>query len=402
MRTERGLLVVPIWMGRWSQFIPGQAAIGKDKLNMVVPQVPAGCQAWEVSPGDVRSLKTERVIGGTKVTLPEFGLTTAVVFTSDNGPTGLLVRFQDQTRRLRRIAAQWAHDLAEVELEKVMKVQAQLERMGRVATDAKALENDARSRLRTCVDHYNNGDFREAYLEAQRAVRPLRILMRVEWEEAIRGLDSPVASPYAVSFYTLPRQWDFIQQVRQAMPGANVLPNGDFELTPDRTPESWTAQEITLDDVSLEARRVTDDPKEGRQCLKLEIKPKTTTLPDGKPIPPPAALERTFLAINSPAVKLDAGSWVRISGWIKIPKPITASADGVLFYDSAGGEPLAVRLTNVPRWQRFTLYRQVPASGQMSVTLALTGIGTAYFDDIRIEPLLPPATAAAHAAALRN
>ena len=28
----------------------------------------------------------------------------------------------------------------------------------------------------------------------------------------------------------------------------------------------------------------------------------------------------------------------------------------------------------------------VPASGQIKVTLALTGIGAAYFDDIRIEP----------------
>src|SRR5207245_7927610 len=136
----------------------------------------------------------------------------------------------------------------------------------------------------------------------------------------------------------------------------------------------------------LEARRVTDDPKEGRQCLKLEIKPKTTTTPDGKLVPPPMALERTFLAINSPAVRVDPGTLVRISAWVKVPKPITASADGILFYDSVGGEPLAVRFTGATPWRRFTLYRQVPASGHISVTLALTGIGTAYFDDIRIEP----------------
>jgi hypothetical protein len=30
----------------------------------------------------------------------------------------------------------------------------------------------------------------------------------------------------------------------------------------------------------------------------------------------------------------------------------------------------------------------VPASGAIGVTLALTGLGTVYFDDIRIEPLL--------------
>ena len=100
------------------------------------PQVPAGCQAWEVSPGEVRSLKTERVVGGTKITLPEFGLTAAIVLTSDSSPTGLLVRFQDQTRRMRKLAAQWAHDLADAEIDKVMKVQAQLERMGHTVPDA--------------------------------------------------------------------------------------------------------------------------------------------------------------------------------------------------------------------------------------------------------------------------
>jgi hypothetical protein len=42
------------------------------------------------------------------------------------------------------------------------------------------------------------------------------------------------------------------------------------------------------------------------------------------------------------------------------------------------------------------LYRRAPSSGEVSVTLALTGIGTAQFDDVRIEPLLstgkPPVT----------
>jgi hypothetical protein len=55
-----------------------------------------------------------------------------------------------------------------------------------------------------------------------------------------------------------------------------------------------------------------------------------------------------------------------------------------------GGEPLAVRLTApLPRWKQFRLYRRVPASGQVHVTLALTGLGRVYFDDVRIEPLVP-------------
>ena len=53
-----------------------------------------------------------------------------------------------------------------------------------------------------------------------------------------------------------------------------------------------------------------------------------------------------------------------------------------------------MRVSVQPHWKQFHLYRRVPASGQISVTMALTGVGVAYFDDIRIEPLIAsePAT----------
>ena len=112
----------------------------------------------------------------------------------------------------------------------------------------------------------------------------------------------------------------------------------------------------------------------------LEIKPRNPALA-------PRALQRTFLGVHSPAIKLPPGSWVQITGWMRIPKAITASADGALLYDSAGGEPFAVRFCEAMPWRKFTLYRPVPASGEIYVTLALTGIGRVYFDDVRIEPL---------------
>src|SRR5262249_50639961 len=104
----------------------------------------------------------------------------------------------------------------------------------------------------------------------------------------------------------------------------------------------------------------------------------------------PGVLERTFLAINSPAVHLEPGTLVRLSGWVRIPKPLAASADGALLYDSAGGEPLAIRLLGpAKKWKQFTWYRRVPSSGAINLTVALTGIGEVYVDDLKIEPLTP-------------
>jgi hypothetical protein len=314
-----------------------------------------------------------------RVTVPEFALTTAVVFTADT--TGLLVRFQEQTRHMAPHAAHWAFELAKEEVRKVRLVEAELEKIGHNPADADKLLQNAELRLKTCMQAFNSGLSSEAYWEADRVLRPLRILMRAQWEEASRGLDSPAASPYAVSFYTLPQHWRFLDELKRATPGANLLPAGDFELSSGQRAEAWGLQETTLDDVTLEARRVTDLPRSGRQCLMLRIKPRN------KELPPPAALERTFLAINSPAVHLPPGSNVRVSGYVRIPEAITASADGALLYDSAGGEPLAVRLTGVTAWRRFVLYRRVPPSGTLNVTLALTGLGTVYFDDVRVEPM---------------
>jgi hypothetical protein len=394
--TEHGTLVLPMWMGQGSQFVPGQAAVAH--LGLKVPHVPDGAKAWLVSPGEVRSLEMQREIGGTKVIIPEFGLTAAIVFTSD---LNLVIRFQDQTRRMSKLAAQWSHALAEAEIDKVVKITSDLEQSGQVVSDSQKRFDEARKYLQSCVTHYNSGQFADAYYDAQRALRPIRILMREQWEQAVHDLDSAVSSPYAVSYFTLPRHWQFMERVKDAKPTANVLPGGDFEASPDQPVPNWQVQEEgRLDNMELTTRRVTDSPHEGKQCLMLQIKPRDTVGPDGKPLPPPVALERTFLALHSPAVKLHPGSLVQISGWVRVPAPLGATSDGVLLYDSAGGEPLAIRLTgDVKKWRKFTLYRRVPASGTLSVTAALTGIGTAYFDDIKIETLdlQPPGSTQARA-----
>jgi hypothetical protein len=214
-------------------------------------------------------------------------------------------------------------------------------------------------------------------------MRPLRIIMRSQWEQAAKELSTPVASPYAVSYYTLPRHWQMMDTIKRTVAGTNLLAGGDFE-TPASDPQAgWMVQSpVPLDEVELSAQRVSEEHHDGKQALKLEVRAKN-------PQQSPSALERTFLAIHSPEVSVEPGAWVQVSGWVLIPKPITASADGALLYDSVGDSPLGVRLSTCPKWQKFVLYRKVPASGKVRVSLALTGVGVAYFDDVRIEKCEP-------------
>jgi hypothetical protein len=433
-RTEKGILVLALWCGRGAQFVPGQAAV--KGLTMVVPQVPQDMQAWEVTPGDVHGLAHKRVVGGTQVTVGEFGLTTAVVFTAD---LMLVKRFQEQCHDQRQVAAQWTYLLALHERDKVVRIERELEQAGHSLPDGRQLLEKSQQYLKAAKGYWDGRLFGECYRESQRALRPVRILMRAQWDEAVKKLDgNPVASPYAVSFYTLPRHWPLLEQVKASRVGANLLRGGGFEADPPAVLTSWVQESHTLDPVEVRAERVAHlvpgtpvvpvkattpaavakkaekfekvempaltaeakkeaeakkqvearrkaaavEPKEGKQCLMLQAKAKD-------PAAVPVALEGTYLAVTSPAVRLQPGTLVQISAWVNIPAALGGSADGALFFDSAGGEPLAVRLAGpTGEWKKYTLYRRVPAEGTVSVTLALTGLGTAYFDDVRIEPLL--------------
>jgi hypothetical protein len=330
------------------------------------------------------------------------------------------------------MAAQYTYDLAVQEFQKVARVEEILEKDGHTLPDGALLVKDAYDRLKIAKSLWENHQFSEAYREAQRALRPARILMRAQWDKALRPfdnpaepqlpvkpLDSPVSSPFAVCFWTLPKHWEMMDEIKNAKVGSNLVPSGDFEVVPGRAQEDWTHTANTLDDVDLQWDIVKEIsiklppnakpgspkllmPQEGKQCLLLEIKAKPG------PTPAPKSLERTYLSINSPTVKLPPGTLVQVSCWMAIPDAIQASVDGALFYDSAGGEPLAIRLASpiltpvpppqpppappppppLPTWKKFTLYRRVATSGTINVTLALTGLGRVAFDDIRIEPLI--------------
>ena len=390
LRTAKGTLVLPIWLGKGSQYVPGQAAVGK--VSMVVPQIPQTMQAWEVHPAEVRGLRCERVVGGTKVTLNEFSLTSSILFTAD---LKLVHRLQERSENSRQLAAQWSYDLAVYELEKVRKVHEQLVAQGQNPTESAHLLAEAHKRLLAAQEMWDNHSFSESYHESQRAMRPMRILMRMHWDRAVKGLDAPVSSPYAVSYFSLPRHWQFVAQKEGLVLATNALPGGEFETVIDRSQDAWHSEEMVHDEVEVSANRVSDviafdvkgkkkldPPHGGKQCAMLQIKPAPRR-------PAPAVLENTRIAVVSPTVKLQPGSFVQVSAWIYVTENIGGSPDGAMFYDSVGGESFAVRLTEpTKKWKRFTLYRRVPASGSIHVTLALTGLGSVYFDDVSIEPLV--------------
>src|SRR5262249_30987411 len=206
-----------------AQLVPGQSA--KSKLSIVVPQVPESLVPYELSPGEAKEIRDRaRVPGGVRITLHEFGLTSAIAFLPPTGPNSLLVHYQQLTQKTRQTAAKWAHDLAQVELTKVTQINQELPQAGHGQPDGERLLQNARARLQQCRHYWEDHNYAEAYHEADRALRPLRILMRAEWEDACKALDTPVASPYTLSYFTLPRHWRLIEPGLMSTDASHRLP----------------------------------------------------------------------------------------------------------------------------------------------------------------------------------
>jgi hypothetical protein len=438
--TGKGILALPIWLGAGAQYVPPQSAV--QGLSFSVPLVPDGSEPWEVSPVRVQSLQNQiRVTPeGTQVTLPEFDLTAAVVFTSDTGPDGLLAAWQKHTRRVGRFAAAWACELAEEQFKKVTTTHARLEKMAPPVENAALLLHEAEEHLLAARRGRLANNDEMAYFEALRSMRPLRLLMRAHWDRAIKSLDHPCATPYSVSYFTLPRHWELSQRIHSGQPGENALPTGDFDSirpatggTAVTTLPGWTVQEVALDDVVMSARIVPGEqardpeppehklpppryaptaiekrvvepkprkPELGAGVLRLTVRPRPVVLKKDEKAPPePQALERVFLCVNSPPARFEPGSWVRISAWVKVvgsPQAraaqdrggIRASTDGAMLMDTTTGEAYAIRLYEGTEWKQYHVYRRVPANGEVRVRMALTGFGTVYFDDVRVEPFI--------------
>ena len=426
-------IVLPVWLGDGDQYCPQQGTV--PAVTMIVPLVPDGAQPWSLSAAGVTPIRNaERVPAGTRITIPEFDTAAAVVFTADLALDGKVVKWQDDTRnKLAPTAAQYAREQAHVQYTKAAAIHAKIVAAGGPPIEeADDLFAKAAAAMRRASLYTDNNQPDLAYREARRALRPLRVLMRAHWQKAVETLDVPTASPYAVSVYSLPKHYELAKYVQCCRPGGNALPHGGFELR-EKAPDGgaavsslpgWVARKTILDPVVGTAAIVNSDsklvadpdpgfaihnpdryapgrpvptkqdalraapvPTLGNHVLQFSILPKVD--PNAKPGERPQALERSFLAVDSPPAEFPPGTWVRVRFWAKLGTPIGASADGALVYDSAGGEPLAVRLTTPGRWKQYHLYRQVPASGKINVTFALTGIGIAFFDDVAIEPLTP-------------
>ncbi|HVX60416.1 MAG TPA: hypothetical protein VHC19_07440 [Pirellulales bacterium] len=390
LQTDHTRLLLPIWMGTGGQYVLDQLA--GNNLSFIVPGAPQSHRALEITPGGLRpAVNQSRKLGGLHVQIAEFGLTGMVAITDDVTIGRLTRSSQASGPRTARIA----RDLAAFKLAEAEQVDADLTRRGQASLDAPQWLREAHLNLDNANRSLNGRDYRAAAVSAARTMRSLRLLERHHWTKAIEAIGSAASSPLAASFVTLPEQWIFLKVLDSAERSPNLLPEGGMENYYRMRDAGWRLYSHESDGVRAHGQLLSKPmPYAGAYSFQFAVEP-------SDPEKPVDMLETPPLWLVSPPVPVQAGQWLRIHGWAYVPQPITGSLDGLLIFDSLGGEPLAERIGKTNAWTEFTLYRAAPASGKLTITIAMTGLGEASIDNLTVERIIrrPPRRQAAPIAA---
>jgi hypothetical protein len=378
LRTDHAMLLLPLWFSPGAQCVPSQSAA--NALTVVATGVPEAYNGYELTPHGAQPLRRKRGPGGLWVTLDEFGLSTQILLANEP----VIVSAVDRRAvQIGRRAAELQRNLA---LHKLNTVQALTDRLASRTPVAQSASwfDAARKDLQACDAQLAAGDASRAALSAQRAARSLRLIEWAYWDGAVKKLVSPVTSPAALSFDTLPCHWRFYDRLVACQRGPNRIDGGDFEDSGTMMRGGWRHIPHAAPTVQTSVDLVPQAAHSGRLGVRLAVAPA-----DAKN--PPAVIENPPILFSSPAVQIEAGQTVCIHGWVRVLTEVTASTDGLLVVDSISGEALADRIGKTKDWRQFALYRVAPQSGPVCVTFALSGIGEVHLDDVAIEVLEAPA-----------
>ncbi|HZZ29685.1 MAG TPA: hypothetical protein VFE46_16935 [Pirellulales bacterium] len=348
--------------------------------TLVVPGVPEDYRAYELTIAGLRPLRKSIVSGGTSIALEDFLLTSVVLVTAD--PT-IVTNMQRRTTELAPRAAQLQRRLTAYLLEQTAAVNQRLGNHPELPAATTPLATAATG-LQQADALLSAGQYAQAYLTARNAAYPLEHWQRDIWERSVKPLQSPVSSPLAVSFNTLPEQINFAASIAQLPPGENLLRGGDFEDLQTMLQAGWKHFQHARADLRTDVELSPLAPFAGLHSLHLSVQ---TAKPE-KPAAVAAMLvESPPLWITSAPVHVSAGDIVCIRGQVRVRGPVVGSVDGLMILDSFGGEALAQRIMQTDGWREFVMYRAAGHADNLTVTFALTGLGEAWVDELSIRPL---------------
>jgi hypothetical protein len=374
LQAERSHLLVPIW---WSDNLTSvNAPPATGPLSFVVPGVADSSEAYLLTLGGPQRLRHRRVTGGIRISLERLPADGLVMLTDDPSAFSQVARYLRScapraTQLRRNLAARHWQTCARVYPTVPSQTVLQEELQGSLAAAKRALE--------ACDQHAANRDYESAYQQADAAEQILSESDYLLWQETTAG-QSVAENPLVLSIATLADLVRVNGLLSRSPGGENRLPLGGFENLPTLLAAGWRHQQLSIEGITTAVRLSPTAPHGGAYCLELEARPVDAHAP--APVVPASPVW-----VKSRPVRIRAGELVEITGQVRVPKALLGSVDGLEIIDTLGGPELATRIQAAPSWQRFRMIRAATADTDLTITIALTGLGTAQVDNLAIRTL---------------
>lgn len=372
------LILVNHW-DRTSQYVP--APMYARELSLVV-SASETASAWQLTTTGVRALRQEVMAGGLKLRIQDFDRYAAILVSSD---PELIRTLEQSIYQMAERSARLTLELASLKYRRVLATTEELREFGAVPTDVSRLFTSARQSLDRAQHEASQQDFNEASLFGRQALRVLRQIQQLCWNEAVRGLISPSAAPHTIAFSTLPEHWAMLEelQARSGNETDSLLPAGSFENLQLLSENGWQRAEAEASGYSCTADVITE-PASGNSVLRL-----AAWVPGSQQTATSRRDTVTPLVVTSPAVAVQGGDLVRITGRLRKGRVVPPqSRQPVLLFDSELGPECGVRMAVDTEWQTFEILRQIaPTSTSLQFSVALTAVAEVHIDDVSITRL---------------
>ena len=338
-------------------------------------------KAYLINQSGLESLANVRGTNGTQLVIDNCPYAAAVVLTQDP----LVVNFL--TASYERIAQQsilqMQFELTQQWLAIEQLIDAQMQLVGRQTPTASGELERASIAFDNATQMLNQQNKLAAELYLNQANQHLAQARREVIGDPLASFQSKSSAALTSHCSLVPLHWTLADSLAGGNWNPNGLPGGDFENLQHMLSNGWQNRRIDSDAVATKVELVESAVVDGTYGLKMSVASRS-----GQPV---ELVESPPLTIQTPGVKVKAGEFVRIHGWVNVPNAFVGSQDGLRITDTLGGPAMAERVPITDGWQEFTLYRGVEKTGQLSVSFELTGIGVANIDEVTIRTIELPA-----------
>ncbi len=170
--------------------------------------------------------------------------------------------------------------------------------------------------------------------------------------------------------------------------GENLLISGNLDNAQLIGGNRWSFGRRMASRATSEVIHVNRGTYQGSGALRARVSPVADdALPGG--------YEGTVIQIRSPGVIVPPGKAIRIDAMVRTIG-FGGPHQGLLVYDTLGGQEMGVLIRGRADWTPVRLYRQSIQEGEVNVMFELIGAGEATIDEIRMSlwdpqpPPLPP------------